>query len=119
MQGLRVELAEAENAIIGPLPRVHPNRIQGKLARLDELLRQHPLRARAEIEKHLDGDLVITPRPSGAGERRGLISGAVKSNSLLANQEAVCPSVVAGGRLGRGAPALGASLLEFSFHGVG
>jgi len=34
-----------------------------KLERLDDLVRQDPQRAKVEILKHLDGDLVIEPRP--------------------------------------------------------
>ncbi|HKW95703.1 MAG TPA: hypothetical protein VJX92_27700 [Methylomirabilota bacterium] len=49
-----------------------------------------------EILKHLDGDLVIVPRPSTAGERRAEISGRGKSASLRRDQEAVCLQVVAG-----------------------
>ena len=50
----------------------------------------------AEILKHLDGDLVIVPRPSSPGERRAEISGLAKADSLLRDQEAVCLQVVAG-----------------------
>jgi len=64
--------------------------------RLDELLRRDPQRAKIEILKHLDGDLVIVPRPSITGERRAEISGRAKSDSLLRDQEAVCLQVVAG-----------------------
>ena len=59
------------------------------------MLRQDPQRAKVEILKHLDGDLVITQRPSVAGERRAEISGRAKSDSLLRDQEAVCLQVVA------------------------
>jgi len=47
---------------------------------------------------HLDGDLVIVPRPSLTGERRAEISGRARSDSLLASQEAICLQVVAGAR---------------------
>jgi len=67
-----------------------------KLERLDELMRRDPQRAKVEILKHLDGDLVIVPRPSSTGERRAEISGRAKSDSLLRDQEAVCLQVVAG-----------------------
>ncbi len=67
-----------------------------KLERLDELMRQDPQRAKIEILKHLDGDLVILPHPSLAGERRAEIRGRAKSDSLLRDQEAVCLQVVAG-----------------------
>ncbi len=46
--------------------------------------------------KHLDEDLLITPRPSLARERRAEIAGRVKGDSLLSAQEAVCLQVVAG-----------------------
>ena len=67
-----------------------------KLERLDELLRRDPQRAKVEIQRHLDGDLVIVPRPSRIGKRRAEISGRAKSDSLLRDQEAVCLQVVAG-----------------------
>ena len=67
-----------------------------KLERLDTLLRQDPQRAKLEILKHLDGDLVVVPRPSTTGERRAEISGRAKSDNLLRDQEAVCLQVVAG-----------------------
>jgi SAD/SRA domain len=63
---------------------------------LDALLRRDPRRAKVEILKHLDGDLVIQPRPSSPGERRAEISGRAKGDSLLRDQEAVCLQVVAG-----------------------
>jgi hypothetical protein len=52
--------------------------------------------AKVEILKHLDGDLVIVPKPSSPGEQRAEISGRAKGDSLLRDQEAVCPQVVAG-----------------------
>jgi len=60
------------------------------------LIREQPVRARIELVKHLDGDLLITSRPSLARERRAEITGRVKSDSLLSDQEAVCLQVVAG-----------------------
>ena len=69
-----------------------------RLERLDGLLRQDPQRAKVEILKRLDGDLVILPRPSTTGERRAEISGRAKADSLLRDQEAVCLQVVAGAR---------------------
>ncbi len=69
-----------------------------KLERLDALLQRDPRRAKVEILKHLDGDLVIVPRPSITGERRAEISGRARSDSLLRDQEAVCLQVVAGAR---------------------
>jgi hypothetical protein len=79
-----------------PPPRVHPAWVMTKLERLDALMRQDPQRAKVEIPKHLDGDLVIVPRPSITGERRAEISGRARSDSLLRDQEAVCLQVVAG-----------------------
>jgi hypothetical protein len=38
--------------------------LRAKLERLDELLRQEPTQAKAEIAKHLDGELTLTPLPS-------------------------------------------------------
>jgi hypothetical protein len=69
-----------------------------KLEHLDALLRRDPRRAKVEILKHLDGDLVIVPKPSSPGERRAEISGRAKGDSLLRDQEAVCLQVVAGAR---------------------
>jgi hypothetical protein len=66
------------------------------LERLDELLRRDPQRAKIEIVKYLDGDLVITPRPSITGARRAEISGRAKGDILLRDQEAVCLQEVAG-----------------------
>jgi len=85
-----------------PPPRVHPAWVMSKLERLDDLLRRDPQRAKVEILKHLDGDLVIAPRPSLSGERRAEISGHAKSDSL-GPQEAVCLQVVreAGPPMGR------------------
>jgi hypothetical protein len=78
--------------------REHDHLRAGRTAALDALLRRDPQRAKAEILKHLDGDLVIVPRPSLTGERRAEISGRAKSDSLLGDQEAVCLQVVAGAR---------------------
>jgi hypothetical protein len=93
---LRAEQATIENASALPRPRVHPAWVMDKLERLDMLLHQDPQRAKVEILKHLDGDLVIMPRPSMAGMRLAEISGRAKSDSLLRDQEAVRLQVVAG-----------------------
>jgi hypothetical protein len=42
---------------------------------------------KVEILKHLDGDLVIVPRPWSPGERRAEISGRAKADRLLRDQE--------------------------------
>ena len=68
-----------------------------RLERLHELLKKDPVRAKIEITRHLDGNLVITPLPSPLGERRAEISGAVRSDGLLAGEEAGRLQVVAGG----------------------
>ena len=96
LEGLRSEWATIEKASALPPPRVHPAWVMTKLERLDALLRRDPQRAKVEILKHLDGDLVIVPKPSTTGERRAEISGRAKSDSLLRDQEAVCLQVVAG-----------------------
>jgi hypothetical protein len=96
LEGLRAEWAAIEKASALPPPRVHPGWVMTKLERLDALLRRNPQRAKVEILKHLDGDLVIAPKPSTTGERRAEISGRAKSDSLLRDKEAVCLQVVAG-----------------------
>ena len=98
LEGLRAEWATIEKAPATPPPRVHPTWVMTKLERLDALLRRNPQRAKVEILKHLDGNLVIVPRPSNTGERRAEISGRAKADSLLGDQEAVCLQVVAGAR---------------------
>ena len=96
LEGLRAEWATIEKASAVPPPRVHPTWVMTKLEQLDALLRRDPQRAKVEILKHLDGDLVIVPQPSNTGERRAEIRGRARSDSLLRDQEAVCLQVVAG-----------------------
>jgi hypothetical protein len=98
LEGCRAERASIEKASAVPPPRVHPAWVMTKLDRLDALLRRDPQRAKVEILKHLDGDLVIVPLPSLTSEHRAEISGRAKSDSLLRDQEAVCLQVVAGAR---------------------
>ena len=98
LEELRAEWATIEKALMRPAPRVHPAWVRTKLERLDDLLQRDPQRAKVEILKHLDGDLVIVPRPSLTGERRAEIRGRAKPDSLLGDQEAVCLQVVARGR---------------------
>jgi hypothetical protein len=75
--------------------------VRARLDELDRLLRETPLRARTEIMKHLDGDLLIRPL-SDAGDGAFEISGRVKNTSLLTEgQEAGCARLVAGARTGR------------------
>ena len=59
LQGLRAELSDLEKTVGLATPRVHQAWVMAKLERIEELLRQDPARARAEIAKHLDGDLVV------------------------------------------------------------
>jgi hypothetical protein len=96
LQSFRVELTDLEKAFGIAPPRVHRAWVMAKLERIEELLRQDPVRARAEIAKHIDGDLVIWPKPSEAEERRAEVVGRVKGDSLLISQEAVCLQLVAG-----------------------
>ena len=96
IQAFRLELGElSRTAAVAP-PRVHRTWVLARLAQLEELLAQDPARAKIEIMKHLDGELTISPRPSMAGERRAEVAGRVNANGLLAEQEAVRLSVVAG-----------------------
>jgi hypothetical protein len=97
LQGLRLELAGRE-AMPSVPPRAHPARIHAKLKRLDALLRKEPAQAKAEIAKHLDGELTVRPLPATGRERRAEIRGLAKLNSLLEGEEAVCAEVVAGAR---------------------
>ena len=89
-------MGDHREGIGAPAARVHPAWVMTKLERLDALLRRIPQRAKVEILKHLDGDLVIVPRPSTTGVRCAEISGRAKADSLLRDQEAVCLQVVAG-----------------------
>jgi hypothetical protein len=45
--------------------------MRAKLERLDERLRQEPAQAKAEIARHLDGELTVRPLPSRRGESGG------------------------------------------------
>ncbi len=90
---LRLELVETERVAM-VVPLVHPTWIERRLETLGDLLGGDPQRARVEIAKHLDGGLTLEPRPSQPGERRALIEGRVKADSLLANQEGVVSAVV-------------------------
>jgi hypothetical protein len=91
------ELAELERRKTIAAPGVHPAWIQARMARLDELLRTDPSRAKMEIRKHLDGALVVTPLPGETKMRRAQITGRVNADGLLNNdQEAVRLELVAG-----------------------
>ncbi len=98
LQVLRMELTESENTGSTRPPRMHRGWLMAKLERIEELARQDPVRARAEIIKHLEGDLLVWPKPSDPGQRRAEVVGRVKADSLLRDQEAVCLQLVAGAR---------------------
>jgi site-specific DNA recombinase len=90
---LRLELVQTESAE-AVVPLVHRTWIERRLEQLGRLLQDDPPRARQEIAKHLDGGLTLAPRPSELGQRRAIIEGRVKPDSLLANQEGVVSAVV-------------------------
>jgi len=94
------QLVGQANRAVGSLSDRHQKergrKLRAKLERLDELLRQKPAQAKAEIAKHLDGELTVRPLPWTGPERRVEIHGRAKQNSLLEGQEAVCAEVVAG-----------------------
>ncbi len=69
LEGLRPTLMDFESPPAGAPPKVHPAWIRARLERLEKLLRQDLARAKTEIAKHLDGDLVISPLPSPVGGR--------------------------------------------------
>jgi hypothetical protein len=80
-------------------PRVHAAWIHAKLERLDALPRKEPAQAKAEIAKHLDGELTVRPLPSTRSERRAEIRGQAKLDGLLEGQEAVLQFLGCGGAL--------------------
>ena len=66
---------------------------------MDSLLRREPVRAKAEVSKHLD-ELAIAPLPSRRGEKRAEITVRLKTDALLGDQEAAvyaCQLVVGAG----------------------
>jgi len=68
-----------------------------RLRDLGKVLRQDPVRAKHELMKHLDGDLIISPLPTAEdGGLRAEITGQAKASSLLASQEAAFVRLVAG-----------------------
>jgi predicted PhzF superfamily epimerase YddE/YHI9 len=97
LQGLRADPARLLEREPTAAPRVHPGWISAKIERLDQLLRADPVRAKAELAKHLDGELVLTPLPSAQRERRAEVRGRAKLNGLLEGQEAVLQYVGCGG----------------------
>lgn len=79
LRGLRATLAELDRGRGSAPPRAHRTWILAKLERLMAILLGDAPRAKAEIAKHLDGDLTIFPRPSEARQRRAGIIGRVKT----------------------------------------
>ena len=108
LQALRVELADLEQQARLDLPRASPSSVRARLEHLDSLLREDAPRARLEILKHLDDDLMIRPLPAEAvpekigasktGPRHPFeIRCRIKRDSLLAmSQEAACGTLVLG-----------------------
>jgi hypothetical protein len=76
---------------------VHQTWILARLERLDDLLRRDPVQAKAELAKHLDGELTLTPLPSMGRDRRVEIRGRAKLNGLLEGQEAALQYLGCGG----------------------
>ena len=73
-------MATIEKASALPPPRVHPASVMTNWNGWMSCCGGIPQRAKIEILEHLDGDLVIIPRPSITGERRAEISGRAKSD---------------------------------------
>jgi site-specific DNA recombinase len=84
------------------LTKVHKSRVLARLEHLHELLHRDPVRAKAEIARHLDGQLSIRPLPSNTNQRRYEISGAVRPGGLLSiysEETAGRLQIIAGARL--------------------
>lgn len=96
-KALRSELAELDGMADAAVPVVHRTWVMSRLDRLHDLLKVDVWAARAEIAKHLDGDLLVRPLPARGDEKRAEVLGRVRPNSLLAAQEAVCLQVVVAG----------------------
>lgn len=86
----------AELKSLARLPAVDRAWIERRLEDLAGLLRADPIRARAEIAKHLAGPLVVTPRPSPAGIHQVEVNGNVAADSLFGELRAL-PLVIASG----------------------
>ena len=98
LQGLRIELATLQGARLAT-PSVSRAPIQARVDELATLIATDPVRARAEIRKHFDGDLELVPLPSEGPGRRVEVRGRLKHASLLTptDQEAGSPSNGCGG----------------------
>jgi hypothetical protein len=77
-------------------PNQHECHLAAPARRRPSRPRQDPQRAKVEILKHLDGDLVIVPRPSTTGERRAEICGRAKADRT--SDLFTLPPKLAGGR---------------------
>lgn len=93
-RGGHLELWPAAEQNAPAIPIVHRIWIERRLEELRGLLAGDPARARLEIAKHLENGLTIEPRPSELGDKRAVIEGRVKPDSLLGGQEAVVSAVV-------------------------
>jgi hypothetical protein len=96
LAGLRSKLAEIETRLPPVPPEVDASYVGCRLTALDKLLRLEPIRAKAEVAKHLE-ELTIAPLPAPErrrrGEKRAEIRGQVKTDGLLRDQEAVVAAV--------------------------
>ena len=89
-ENLVAKKAEYEAAVDRPsggVTKIHRSRVVARLEQLQELLRRDRVRAKAEIARHLDGQLAIRPLPSRTDERCYEISGAVRPDGLLWEEE--------------------------------
>jgi Recombinase zinc beta ribbon domain len=83
---LEEELRAISQDVGGPPIVVHPTWIRERLRSLFERLRTDPLRAKVELGKHLEGDLLVEPKAGPAEEKRAVITGALKHDGLLASE---------------------------------
>jgi hypothetical protein len=95
LRGLRAELAEIATKLPPVPPQVDSVYVWNKLTALDGTLATEPVRAKAEISKHLE-ELTITPLPAPEprrrGEKRAEIPGRVLPTASW-DQEAVVAAV--------------------------
>jgi hypothetical protein len=97
LRGLRLELASLQPREDFLPPRASRAWVAARVANLAALLRRDPVRARMEIQKHLDGDLELRPLPDESGRRRVELRGRLKHAGLLIAQEAGSPTIGCGG----------------------